>query len=50
MFIIAGYVQNWIICLAIGVVATVAVAVVLKAILKDKKVEAVAPMETKNKR
>ena len=39
MFIIAGYVQNWIICLAIGVVVTVAVAVVLKAIMKNKKVE-----------
>jgi Na+/H+ antiporter NhaC len=48
MFIIAGYVPNWIICLAIGVVITVAVAVVLKMIIKDKK-ETVAATETKNK-
>ena len=49
MFIIAGYVQNWVICLAIGVVATFALAFVLKAILKNKKAELAAPAETKNK-
>ena len=37
MFIIAGYVQNWIICLAIGVVLTFAVAFALKVVIKDKK-------------
>ena len=41
MFIIAGYVQNWIICLAIGIALTVAVALVLKAIYKNKKVETI---------
>jgi Na+/H+ antiporter NhaC len=49
MFIIAGYVQNWIICLAIGVVLTVATAAALKMVIKDKK-ETVATAETKNKR
>ena len=49
MFIIAGYVQNWIICLAIGVVATFALTFVLKAILKNKKAELAAPAETNNK-
>ncbi len=48
MFIIAGYVQNWVICLAIGVVLTVALAFALKFILKDKKADAVS-VETKNK-
>ena len=37
MFIIAGYVQNWMICLAIGAVLTFAVAFVLKAIFKNQK-------------
>jgi Na+/H+ antiporter NhaC len=48
MFIIAGYVQNWVICLAIGIVLTVAFAVAMKFIFKDKKVN-VASAETKNK-
>jgi Na+/H+ antiporter NhaC len=34
MFIIAGFVQNWVICLAIGVALTVATALVLKAVTK----------------
>ena len=41
MFIIAGYVQNWIICLAIGIALTVATAIVLKVIMKDKPVSAI---------
>jgi Na+/H+ antiporter NhaC len=48
MFIIAGYVQKWVICLAIGIVLTVAFAVAMKFIFKDKKVN-VASAETKNK-
>ena len=31
MFLVAGFVQNWLVCLPIGVVATVAVLVVLRA-------------------
>ena len=41
MFIIAGYVQNWIICLAIGIALTIATAIVLKVIMKDKPVSAI---------
>ena len=41
MFIIAGYVQNWIICLAIGVVVTVAVTFALKMMMKNVKIETI---------
>ena len=37
MFIIAGFVQNWVICLAIGAALTVAVAFALKLITKKAK-------------
>ncbi|MBQ8861789.1 MAG: Na+/H+ antiporter NhaC family protein [Clostridia bacterium] len=36
MFIIAGFVQNWVICLAIGVVVTVATAFVMKLVTSKK--------------
>ena len=37
MFIIAGFIQNWIICLAIGIVLTVGTTFVLKLITDKKK-------------
>ena len=37
MFIIAGYVQNWVICLAIGIAITVATALVLKVLIKKEQ-------------
>ena len=37
MFIIAGFVQNWVICLAIGVAITVATALVLKVLTKKEQ-------------
>jgi Na+/H+ antiporter NhaC len=36
MFIIAGFVQNWVICLAIGVVLTVGTAFVMKIVTSKK--------------
>jgi Na+/H+ antiporter NhaC len=36
MFIIAGFVQNWVICLAIGVVLTVGTAFVMKIVTNKK--------------
>ena len=37
MFVIAGFVQNWIICLAIGTVLTIGTLLVIKALQKKKK-------------
>ena len=36
MFIVAGFIQNWIICLAIGVVLMIAVLLVIKMIVAKK--------------
>ena len=36
MFVISGFVQNWLICLPIGIALTVATLLVIKALVKKK--------------
>ena len=49
MFILAGLIQNWIICLAIGVVLMIAVLLVIKAIVSKKHAGMFAEMAEANK-
>ena len=44
-FIIAGFVQNWIICLAVGVVLTIVVLIVLRNTVGKKSLEDCAAAE-----
>ena len=39
-YVLAGFLQNWIICLAVGVVLTVALLLVVKAVTSKKKAAA----------
>ena len=49
MFILAGRIQNWIVCLAIGIVLMIAVLLVIKAIVAKKHAGIFAEMAEANK-